>query len=290
MDRSRDLRTERAKFRMIRIEANRTNVNGDTALPMTSLADFRQNAASRYGELAKVGRNIRRRLRLGYYSPQEHYEVILDKLVGRETSWLDVGCGCTPLPGHAELARRLGERCRLLVGVDPDVTIHENETVHRKVQSSMEDFNPDEPFDLVTLRMVCEHVQQPELLARRLNEVTIPGARVVILTPSLYSVTSTIGRLTPHRLHHAIKAILWGTRKEDTFPVRFRMNTRRRLEALMRDAGFYEEHFQRLADASIFWKSASLHAIELGFWRSLPRAWRAFYPDSCLLAVYRKAA
>ena len=47
------------------------------------------------------------------------------------------------------------------VGVDPDETLDENPYVHEKAKVLIDDYETDRRFDLVTLRMVAEHVAEP---------------------------------------------------------------------------------------------------------------------------------
>ena len=140
--------------------------------------------------------------------------------------WLDVGCGRYVFPNNINLARILADRCALLVGVDPDETIDENAVVHRRHKTSIENFRSDRTFDLITLRMVAEHFIDPEQVVKSLSQFTKPGGKVVVYTINRWSAVSIITWLTPFKLHHPIKTLLWESEEKDTFPVTFRMNTR----------------------------------------------------------------
>ena len=129
----------------------------------------------KYRGSGSLGTDPARRLRFGYFNPDDYYEALLRRLVQSKTRWLDVGCGRNLFPSNRALARELSERAALLVGVDPDATIHENAFVHQKVQGTVQDLGPEARFDLVTLRMVAEHVAEPRTLLDTLARLVVPG-------------------------------------------------------------------------------------------------------------------
>jgi SAM-dependent methyltransferase len=243
---------------------------------------------SRYGsDLSVTGWGPRIRACFGYFTPEDYYEALVSKLVTRSSAWLDVGCGRNVFPSNVTLARTLADRCRLLVGVDPDDTIRENTLVHRRVQQPIEDFNSEERFDVVTLRMVAEHVTDPDRTVATLARVTGVGGVVVIYTINRWSPVSLITWLAPFSLHHPVKRLLWQTEAKDTFPVAYRMNTRSALRALFGRHGFREAHFAYLDDCRSFQRFRATLILELGLWRCL-RALGITYPENCLLGVYAR--
>jgi SAM-dependent methyltransferase len=164
----------------------------------------------------------------------------------------------------------------------------ENPFVHRKVPVALEDFESDTSFDLVTLRMVAEHVQDPTKFVRSLARCTAPGGRVVVYTVNRFSPVPLITSAVPFALHHPAKRILWGTETKDTFPTYFRMNTRRSLRSLFESESFSEESFAHLDDCRTTGAFRFLQRVELGLWRAL-RTLGMRYPENCLLGVYRKS-
>ena len=145
-----------------------------TLLPGTE--DLRQLFALKYGDPRDTGWGPRWRLRFRHYTPDDWYEAVVDKLVTPSTRWLEVGCGRNLFPSNAGLAQRLAERCDLLVGVDPDPTLEENPFVHEKVRQRIDEYRCDREYELVTLRMVAEHVSDPEALIETVKRLVAPGA------------------------------------------------------------------------------------------------------------------
>ncbi len=252
-----------------------------------SRTDLERLFLLKYGSPSETGWAPRVRWEAGHFNPDDRYEALVERIVHRGCRWLDVGCGRSLFPSNDKLAKVLSDRCSVLVGVDPDPTLFENPYVHRRVPSRFEDFESDKPFDVVTLRMVVEHVQNPSRLASALARCTASGGLVIIYTVNRFSPIPLLTALVPFRLHHPVKVILWGTERKDTFPTEFRMNTRRSLKTILEKAGFRELHFAYLDDCRTTGRVKWLQRIELGMWRVTSRL-GVRYPENCLLGVYRK--
>jgi len=94
-------------------------------------------------------------------------------------------------------------------------------------------------------------------------------------------------RIIPFRWHYPIKKLLWGGEEADTFPVEYKMNTRRKLSVTLGSAGFKEVAFEHLDDLALFGNFRFLNLLELILWKGF-RWLRWTYPENCLLAVYQK--
>jgi 2-polyprenyl-3-methyl-5-hydroxy-6-metoxy-1,4-benzoquinol methylase len=252
-------------------------------------SDLSVVAMEKYGDLAQAGWGPRLRRRFGYYTPDDYYEAALNKLAGPETRWLDVGCGREILPFSPAASRALSARVKSLTGVDPSDNIDDNPYLHHRAKCMLEDFYSDEPFDLISLRMVVEHVTDPPAAAGALARLCRIGGRVLIYTVDKYSPVSLVSAATPIAFHHRVKGFLWGGEERDTFPTAYLMNTRGRLASLMSAAGFEEEHFCTLSDTRTTNRFYVLNVVELALWRAC-RAVGLDYPEKCLLGVYRRVA
>jgi SAM-dependent methyltransferase len=249
--------------------------------------DVEEVFCRKYDGPSGLGPNPRLWRRHGYFLPDEFYEAAVARLVAPTTRWLDAGCGRDLFPHNPALADELARRCALLVGLDPDANVLDNRWVHEAVRGTLHDYHPSATFDLVTLRMVAEHVAETEELVADLARLTAPGGKVVVYTPWVWSPAALLARAVPFGLHHAVKRLLWRTEERDTFPVAYRMNGRGRLAHLFEGAGFAEGYFARLADCRLFARFRPLHRAELGLWR-LTRRLRLGYPECCLLGVYER--
>ena len=263
-------------------------MSGPSTFAPLSDAELARVFAQKYGPEATLGWGPRQRRRFGYHNPDDHYEAAVARLVGSSTRWLDVGCGREVFPSNRPLASELAARCARLVGVDPDPTIAENPFVHEGVQLAFEAFDGARGFDLITLRMVAEHVTEPEPVVAALARAAAPGAHAEIYTVDAASPVPLLTRLAPMGLRHRVKRWLWRTEEKDTFPTAFQMNSRRRLRTLLEDGGFAEVGFFWLDDCRTFGRFRSLNWGELALRRAL-RAIGLRYPERCLLGVYRSA-
>ena len=251
--------------------------------------ELRQLVLDRSDPPDQWGWGLRMRWRKGYFTPRDAYQCVVDQSVTPQTRWLDLGCGHQIFPSNAYLSRRLADRCRLLVGVDPDETVQENPYTHERFQGYLEDYETDHRFDLVTLRMVAEHVVDPDSLATALARVSAPGARIIVLTVHKWSPVPVVTRLVPHGLHHPIKRVLWGTDEKDTFPVRMRMNTRTSLRRVFERRGFREETYSLWDDCEALARWPITYWLELST-RNMLRRIGLRYPEVCILASYRRSA
>ena len=250
--------------------------------------ELRDLLALKHGDVARAGWGVRRRHRFGFYTPDDHYEALVRRYVQPATRWLDVGGGSSIFPHNSALAKELSERAGLLVGVDPSDNIRTNPFVHDRAQCLIEDYQTPHRFDLVTFRMVAEHVADPSLVVRTLRTLTAPGGRVIIFTINKWSPISLVSKATPFGLHHPLKKLFWGGDEKDTFPVQYRMNTRSDLKRAFRAGGFDEVGFLYLDDLATFSQLRVLNWMELRAWRVL-RALRLRYPETCLLGVYHRS-
>lgn len=227
------------------------------------------------------------RAKFGYYTPDEWYEAMLFRLINEQTLWLDVGCGRQVLPFNEAAAKLLADRCRLLAGLDPSDNIDENLVVQERAKCRLEEYDPSRTFDVISLRMVAEHIADPQAAAIALSRLAAPGGRVVIYTVARWSPATIISAITPIAAHHFVKDVLWKAERRDTFPPFYLMNSRKRLRVLFEENGFEEETFWYLDDCRSFGRWKFMLAGELLLWKAL-RAVHLPYPEACLLGVYRK--
>jgi SAM-dependent methyltransferase len=254
---------------------------------LPSAGEMEQLFAQKYGEAATMGWSPRRRHRYGYYLPSDVYEATVAKHVLRGGRWIDVGGGRNIFPENPELARTLVSRARHVVAVDPDPGTASNKYVHERVQCPIEQYEAPAAFDLATLRMVVEHISNPHDAVAALERFVRPGGLAIVLTVNAWSPVTLASRLTPFWLHYPVKKLLWGGDEKDTFPVEYKMNTRRVLEKHFNRHAFREVAFAYLDDLCVFGNYSFLNRLELGAWRTL-HALGLTYPENCLLGIYRR--
>lgn len=256
----------------------------ETSFARSDLVELFQR---KYGAPAVCGPAPRRRWWHGYFTPADHYEAVVTRLVTSDAAWIDIGGGAAPFPENARLSRLLADRARRLIVVDPSDNLLRNPYAHERAQCAVDEYQSNDGLDLATLRMVAEHVADPVGCVSALRRLVRPGGHVVVLTVNKWSPTTIASRLVPFRLHHAIKRVFWGGDERDTFPVVYRMNTRRALRRLFEADGFAEESFHYLDDLSVLARFSATNTCELLAWRLIKHCGLR-YPEQCLLGVYRR--
>ena len=255
------------------------------ALP--SREELKELFLQKHGRPEEIGWAPRRRFRFEYYLPADVYEATVKKHVFDGCAWIDIGGGHSIFPENAGLACSLASRCSRIVAVDPSENIDRNTFVHQRSRCVIEDYHTDQQFDLATLRMVAEHISDPSGVVEALQRLLRPGGKVIILTVNLWSPITLVSQLTPFSLHNPVKKMFWGGEEKDTFPVQYKMNTRKGLRVLFEQRGFGELAFVYLDDLSTFGRYRRLNYVELMIWR-LFRRFGIHYPETCLLGVYVK--
>jgi 2-polyprenyl-3-methyl-5-hydroxy-6-metoxy-1,4-benzoquinol methylase len=183
-------------------------VNAPVLLRLPDAPALRQMFDLRYGPKAQLGWGPALRAAYGYYTPDDVYEALVAGIVVPGTSWLDVGCGRHLFPSNRTLANTLSQRCARLVGVDPDPTLAENPWVHEKAACGIDTYDGKGQFDLVTLRMVAEHIAEPEVAVRGVHRCLRPGGLAVVYTVFAGSPMPLLTRLAPMPLRHRLKSWL----------------------------------------------------------------------------------
>ncbi|MFM8221855.1 MAG: class I SAM-dependent methyltransferase, partial [Planctomycetaceae bacterium] len=175
--------------------------------------------------------------KLQYVDPSDLYAALLDGVVTDGVRWVDVGGGQTVLPWNERFAAQLASRARRLVAIDPSPNVLRNLLVHERHPCRLEDYRGPGGFDVATLRMVAEHIDQPAELTRKLAELIRPDGLVAVLTPNRWSPASIAARVIPNSLHPCFTRWLDGRAAEETFPTFYRMNTRFRLRRAFEEGG-----------------------------------------------------
>lgn len=241
----------------------------------------------RNGDLSRAGWAVKLMDRFDYFTPDVYYETVVGQLVPEGGTWIEIGGGSAIFPNNERLAKRLVARCVRLVGVDPSDNIQANPYVHERAQCFLEEYQTDKSFDIATMRMVVEHVAEPERFVSSLARLVKPGGTAVIATVNKWAPITALSHWTPFGFHVAAKKWLWATEEADTFPTVYKMNTRSELRRLMNGAGFQELAFVKTDDCRTLaaWKWTQW--LELAIWRTL-RSVGLGYPEQCLLGIYRR--
>jgi SAM-dependent methyltransferase len=243
----------------------------------------------KYYREGEPGWGPRMRLSFDHFSPDDHYEALVARLVTPGSSWADVGCGRDIFPSHPDLARELADRAGYVLGIDPDENVKENTFITEGFLGLVEDCATERRFDVITMRMVAEHVVYPDRVVGKLAEMLKPGGTVVIYTPYKWAPMSIIATVVPFKLHNPLKRIIWNSEARDTFPTAYKLNTHRDLSGYMSKFGLRETLFEFLDDCRVSNRFRALNWLELQTCSAL-NAVGMHYPERCILATYQAPA
>ncbi len=239
-----------------------------------------------YGSNPK-GKAPQIRKKFAYFTPEDYYQAAIVSILKRQDKWLDIGCGRDIFPDNPRLAQVLTSRTKETVGVDPSPNVRDNKFLNRSYLGFTDSVAEENYYDLVTLRMVAEHVANPDELVAQIDRVSARGAHVIVYTIYKWSPVSIITKLTPFWAHHAPKRFFWNTEERDTFPVEYKMNTKSQLNDLFFRRGFENLDFMYLDDCRTLAKFKLTLYAELYF-RKFLNFFNLHYPELCILSIYRK--
>jgi SAM-dependent methyltransferase len=187
-----------------------------------------------------------RAARPGWLAGGDQFDFVVQRWLGKDSAVLDLGCGRT---GGIE---RFWRDVRLAVGIDPDRESLRDRKNELPVVLGGGDHLPfpDATFDMVVSVWVLEHLDAPDRVFAEVSRVMRPGGHFVFLTPNAMNpliLANRLGQLAPW-LQRRLVSDIYGRAKGDTFAVRYRANSTRRLRGLAKRSGFSVMELRVIAD------------------------------------------
>lgn len=154
----------------------------------------------------------------------------------------------------------LAGHCGTIVGMDVSVTSNRN--IKSLVQGSLDDVPfADNSLDLITFRMVVEHLAQPRHAFAEAARCLRPGGAMVVITPNLMNygifANAIATRLLPEKLRLRIVRASDSRADEDVFPVRYKANTMSRLVRSLNASGLQVHKTIGLRQQRPYWQKGS---------------------------------
>jgi SAM-dependent methyltransferase len=228
-------------------------------------------------------RRLYRRHHPGWQSAPALYRSLIADRVSSTTRLLDIGCGSSSF--MAEVYARTPHT----YGVDLDAEGLARNTViaHTSVAGAEDLPFADASFDLVVLCWVIEHLEDPVRAFREIHRVLRTGGSVIFLTPNVWNYNVWFIRVVPNAVHDFFTRRLYRRAPDSTFPTRYRLNSRRRLERTLGRMGFEREQLLLNGDPTYLAFNRPLFALACAAERLLDlRPLQRFRVH--IIGVYRK--
>ena len=185
-----------------------------------------------------------------------------------------------PVPWRRSL-RVLRGPGRTVIGVDVDPVVMENGRVDvAHVIDPLSGRIPlaDESVDLIVSDFTLEHVDDPDRAVAELDRVLRPGGWFCARTPNRWGYIAVGARLVPNGLHRrALRRLQPDKRPEDTFPTRYRMNTRKDFDRLLAPDRWEVTAYTHDADPDRYSGSSSLAEGVLAVAHRLPGPFKSMW-------------
>lgn len=141
---------------------------------------------------------------------------------------LDIGCG------HADYFKDIYKNNSNIIGLDPDKNaLNKNKIIKNKIVATIEKIPlPDNSTDLIICAFVLEHIENPGAAISEVSRVLAPGGKFIFLTPNKNNYVVFLNRTIPHLFHGFFTKKLYGREENDTYLVRYKLNTERKIDEL----------------------------------------------------------
>ncbi|MEP7288249.1 MAG: methyltransferase domain-containing protein [Chloroflexota bacterium] len=196
----------------------------------------------------------------------EVYESLIRAHLKPDASVLDLGCG------RGGVLEQLGDAVDHAFGFDPDFdSLREHRVPQLPRAVALSEHLPlrDNTIDIVTCSWVLEHLEQPAQVFAEIKRVLRPGGCFIFLTPNATSLVAWMNR-TLKPLQQMLVPRLYGRAESDTFPVRYRANTRSQIIALATQTGLQCETLCQIEDPTYLAFSPLLFHLSMALSRYTP--------------------
>jgi ubiquinone/menaquinone biosynthesis C-methylase UbiE len=224
--------------------------------------------------LFKIYWALQKRIVPGLKNSQYAYEEELLRWVQPRMRWLELGCGHAILQSwRQDVEKQLVANCKFLVGLDYDLpSLRAHKTVTNRLRGGIGTLPfKDQTFDLVTMNMVVEHLDNPSAQFREIYRILAPGGLCIFHTPNGRSIGTLVARFVPQWLKNRIVYVLEGREPGDIFPAFYRANSERRIAELAQANGFEIITMRIVLTDAIFAMVPPLAFLEL-LWIRILRA------------------
>ncbi|MBI5348532.1 MAG: methyltransferase domain-containing protein [Chloroflexi bacterium] len=199
----------------------------------------------------------------------DDYERLVREAITKQTRLLDIG------GGRGGLIEIIHDQVAAATALDPDLPSlidHRAPTVNRLC--GLADSLPfaNNSFDVITASWLLEHLAQPEIVFKEIHRVLDHNGKFIFLTPNFnHPLLITNYLLRP--IQRFLVPRLYSRAEEDTFPVRYKVNTPGRLHRVCDRVGFRLE-LSFIADPTYTAFNDPLFNLSAWLEKFIPQAWK----------------
>ncbi len=177
---------------------------------------------------------------------EENLRVYLDK----DKVWLDLGCG-----NNADVEEKK-DLVKFAIGIDVyrNDNLENNSFILAKGCSLPLKSNS---VDVISLRFVIEHIENPEQLFNEFQRVLKKDGIVVVLTTNILSPIIFLPKLVPYRLRKLIMKLLFDVYEEDIFPTFHHFNSPRKVKKVTNNFEIVKLEYLQALNADNFFVFSS---------------------------------
>jgi len=148
-------------------------------------------------------------------------------------------------------------------GVDPDKEALDKKTLIKNKAVGVVENLPFKSnfFDLVVSEWGLEHLPDTQKAFRKIYRVLKPGGKVIFLTPNIWNYNVWIILAIPNRFHDFFTRKLYGRQEGDTYPVRYKINSVKKIAETLEPMGFKKSQIILNGDPSYISLNKPLFAI-----------------------------
>ena len=219
---------------------------------------------------------IFRKLNPDYRPRHVIYNQLLSDYINRETIWLDIGCG------RNELIAEFGQKAKIAIGIDKLILPESTDAPF--IQANMRNIPLQNDYaDLITLRMVIEHMERIPEDFLEINRLLKRNGRLIFLTTNIMSPVIFIPRLLPRSLKNWLILKVFKAADEDVFPTHHKFNSPRAIKK-----GIYNLRPINIKYLEIVPNARPLLILFFGIWYFIVKHSTLRYLRSNILGVFEK--
>lgn len=211
-----------------------------------------------------------------YQHRYEIYDETVLKCLAPQGVWVDIGCG------RNEHVAAFGSKAAYALGID--VTEHPQRIPAPFIRADLRHLPLHaHSVDLVTLRMVVEHLERIPDDFFAINRILKPGGQLIILTTNSVSPVIFLPRLLPYRWKEWLLRKSFQVESGDLFPTYHRFNSPQKLRRGVYDLQLVSLKFLEQVPFSRFWLT-----LIFGSWYLLTKPFFCRRIRSNMLAVFQR--